>query len=81
VDKLLIAGHHFVLFEYILESKFEGITKIVYSTEPKAVATGKPISEFINLSMENLEETYNNPERPETILIISCIVLPRAAVC
>jgi len=42
--------------EYISEGKFEGITKIVSSTEAKAVATGKPISEFLNLPIDELEE-------------------------
>lgn len=42
--------------EYISGGKFEGITKIVSSTETKAVATGKPISDFLNLQIEKLEE-------------------------
>lgn len=42
--------------EYISEKKFDGITKIHSSTEPKAVATGKPISMFLNLPIETLEE-------------------------
>jgi broad specificity phosphatase PhoE len=42
--------------EYISEGKFNGITKIVSSTEPKAVATGKPISKFLNLTVTEMEE-------------------------
>ncbi len=42
--------------EYISERKFDGITKIISSIEPKAIATGKPISEFLNLPIVESEE-------------------------
>lgn len=42
--------------EYISEGKFSNITKIFSSTEPKAIATGKPISEFLNLPITEMEE-------------------------
>lgn len=41
---------------YITEGKFNGITKILSSTESKAVATGKPIAEFLGLPIEEMEE-------------------------
>jgi 2,3-bisphosphoglycerate-dependent phosphoglycerate mutase len=42
--------------EYIKEEKFSHITKIVSSTEPKAVATGKPIGEYLSLPILEMEE-------------------------
>lgn len=42
--------------EYISEGKFNNITKIIASTEPKAIATGKPIAKFLNLPIEEMEE-------------------------
>ena len=42
--------------EYISEDKFVGITKIVSSTEPKAISTAKPISFHLNLQIEEMRE-------------------------
>jgi broad specificity phosphatase PhoE len=42
--------------EYISDGKFNSITKIVTSTEPKAVATVKPISTHLNLPITEVEE-------------------------
>jgi broad specificity phosphatase PhoE len=42
--------------KYISGGKFAGITRIISSTENKAVATGKPIAEFLNLPIEQMEE-------------------------
>ncbi len=42
--------------EHIAKGKFDGITKIISSTEPKAAATGKPIAEYSNLPIEEMEE-------------------------
>jgi broad specificity phosphatase PhoE len=42
--------------QYISEGKFDKITKIYSSTEPKAVATGKPISTFLDLPILEMEE-------------------------
>jgi len=44
------------IHKYISADKFAGITKIVSSTEPKAVATGKPIAEYLNLPIDEMEE-------------------------
>lgn len=41
---------------YISERKFSDITKIVSSSEPKAVATGKPIAIHLNLPISEMEE-------------------------
>ncbi len=52
--------------EYISEGKFDGITKIISSTESKAISTAKPILEYLNtnifvnedqkITIETLEE-------------------------
>jgi 2,3-bisphosphoglycerate-dependent phosphoglycerate mutase len=44
------------IYEYIRIGRFGGITKIISSTEPKALATGKPIAEHLNLPVEEMEE-------------------------
>lgn len=42
--------------EYISTGKFDTVTKIVSSTESKAIATGKPISEYLKLPIIEMEE-------------------------
>jgi broad specificity phosphatase PhoE len=42
--------------EYILLGKFSNLTKIISSSEPKAVATGKPIAEYLKLPILEMEE-------------------------
>lgn len=44
------------IHEHIGGGKFNEITKIASSTEPKAVATGKPIAEHLNLQIEEMAE-------------------------
>jgi broad specificity phosphatase PhoE len=41
--------------KYTEEGKFNGITKIYSSTEPKAVATGRPISTQLGLEINEME--------------------------
>ena len=61
VDWVLIPDALEKINEYIADGKFDKISKIISSTEPKAVATGKPILEYLknkipNLRVEELEE-------------------------
>jgi broad specificity phosphatase PhoE len=44
------------IHEYIKDGNFNKITKIISSSEPKAVATGRPVAEYLNLSIEEMEE-------------------------
>lgn len=53
--------------KYISEGKFRDVTKIYASTEPKAVATGKPISQDLNLSINEMEE-FVEVKREKTFL-------------
>jgi len=55
-DWLLTSDSLDKIHEYITEGKLNSITKIVSSTEAKAVATGKPIAEYLNLPIEEMEE-------------------------
>jgi len=55
------------IHELIGGGRFNGITKIISSTEPKAVATGKPIAEYLNLPIEKMEE-FVEVKREKTFL-------------
>jgi broad specificity phosphatase PhoE len=55
-DWLLVPDALEKINEYIDSDKFFKITRIISSTEPKAIVTGKPISEFFNLPITEMEE-------------------------
>ena len=42
--------------EYISDNRFANVTKIYSSTESKAIATGKPVAEFLNLQINEMED-------------------------
>jgi broad specificity phosphatase PhoE len=54
-DWLLTPDALQIVNKYIEEGKFANVTKIYSSTEPKAVATGKPISAKLEAEINELE--------------------------
>ena len=55
-DWLLTSDALEYLNTYISNGDFSAVTRIYSSTEPKAIATGKPISEYLNLKINEMEE-------------------------